>query len=117
VMFHTVIVNILENSVKYKDTEQAKLLIECLSPDNAVEIRLTDNGPGVPKEALEKLFDVFYRADPSRNTQASGPGSGLGLAISQKLINYMGGSISAEASHPRGLSIVIRLPRRKSPQD
>jgi signal transduction histidine kinase len=68
-------------------------------------IRLTDDGPGVPDEALDKLFDVFYRADQSRNTR----GNGLGLAISRKIVNRMGGSMKAELPG-RGLSIVIYLP-------
>jgi K+-sensing histidine kinase KdpD len=51
------------------------------------------------------LFDVFYRADQSRNTR----GNGLGLAISQKIVNRMGGSMKAELTG-RGLSIVMYLP-------
>jgi signal transduction histidine kinase len=73
--------------------------------DNMVEIRLTDDGPGVPEEALDKLFDVFYRVDQSRNTR----GNGLGLAISQKIVNRMGGSMRAELPE-RGLSIRICFP-------
>jgi signal transduction histidine kinase len=106
VLFHTVIVNVLENSVKYKNSETGRLCIECHSTGDTVEIRLTDDGPGVSKEHLKKLFDVFYRADPSRNTK----GNGLGLAISQKIINGMGGNISAGLSEGHGLVIIIRLP-------
>lgn len=109
-LFRRVIINILENSVKYKNTEQGRLEIKCYITGNTFEIRLTDDGPGVPKEMLEKLFDVFYRADPSRNTK----GSGLGLAISQKIINRMGGKITAkqasELTVKHGLAIVIHLP-------
>jgi signal transduction histidine kinase len=120
VLFRSVIINVLENSVKYKNTEQGRIKIECTGDntgDNAaVEIRFTDNGPGVPKEILGKLFDVFYRADPSRNTRVTGQSSGLGLAISQKIIKRMGGTITAEqgsVSEPakkRGRVIVIYLP-------
>jgi signal transduction histidine kinase len=112
VLFHTVIVNILENSVKYKDSETGRLCIVCRIAGDTVEIRLTDDGPGVSKEYLKKLFDVFYRADPSRNTK----GNGLGLAISKKIINGMGGTIHAEQGsifeipEGRGLSIVIGMP-------
>jgi signal transduction histidine kinase len=120
VLFRTVIVNILENSVKYKNTGQGRMAVGCRSfrkdsslPEGEIEIRLTDDGPGVPRETLEKLFDAFYRADPSRNTK----GNGLGLAISQKIVNRMGGTIRAEpGSLPagRGLAIVIRLPAAKT---
>jgi signal transduction histidine kinase len=107
VMFRTVIVNILENSVNYRDKDRACLVINCRPAGDKVEIRLSDDGPGVPEEALEKLFDVFFRADPSRNTK----GNGLGLAISQKIIDRLGGTMKAEApSAGRGLSIIICLP-------
>jgi signal transduction histidine kinase len=106
VLFRSVVVNILENSVKHKDAEQGRIEIAWGVSGERAEIRLADNGPGVPEEVLEKLFDVFYRADPSRNTK----GSGLGLAISKKIINRMGGSMGAGLSEGRGLAIIIGLP-------
>jgi signal transduction histidine kinase len=106
VLFRSVMVNILENSAKYKDAEQGRIEIAWGVSGKMAEIRLTDNGPGVPEEVLEKLFDVFYRADPSRNTK----GSGLGLAISKKIINRMGGDMSAGLSKGHGLVIIISLP-------
>ena len=102
------IINILENAVKYKTAEVGHVTITCAEPaeNNEVEIRLADDGPGVPPASLEKLFDVFYRADPSRNKK----GSGLGLAISAKIIAKMGGTIRAELPASGGLAIVIVLP-------
>jgi signal transduction histidine kinase len=105
VLLRNVIVNILENSAAYKEAEQGRVEIKIDVADNTVEIRLTDDGPGVPDEALDKLFDIFYRTDQSRNTK----GNGLGLAISQKIINRMGGSMWAELPG-RGLLIGIYLP-------
>jgi signal transduction histidine kinase len=106
VLFRSVIVNILENSVKYKDVKQGRIEIEWSVSGKMAEIRLTDNGPGVPEDVVEKLFDVFYRADPSRNKK----GSGLGLAISKKIINRMGGAMNAGLSKEHGLVISICLP-------
>lgn len=102
-----VIINILENSVKYKNTEKGVLHVNSSVVNSTVEITLTDDGPGVPPNALDKLFDVFYRTDPARNNEKKG--SGLGLAIADKTIRRMGGSIHAELPG-HGLSIVIRLP-------
>jgi signal transduction histidine kinase len=109
VLFRNVIINILENSVLYKDTERGRIEISVSRTDAMVEIRLADDGPGVQKESLEKLFDVFYRADPSRNTKGGSLGNGLGLAISQKIVTRMGGSMKAELPE-RGIAIVISLP-------
>ncbi|MDR0721870.1 MAG: HAMP domain-containing histidine kinase [Treponema sp.] len=105
VLFRNVIVNILENSATYKEAEHGRIEIKTGMVDNMVKIGLTDDGPGVPEEVLDKLFDVFYRVDQSRNTK----GNGLGLAISQKIVNRMGGSMQAELAE-RGLSIRIYLP-------
>jgi signal transduction histidine kinase len=103
-----VIINILENSVKYKNTAKGVLRVNSSVIDSTVEITLTDDGPGVPPDALDKLFDVFYRTDPARNTEKKG--SGLGLAIADKTIRRMGGAIRAELPKNGGLSVIIKLP-------
>jgi signal transduction histidine kinase len=105
-MLQNVIVNIFENSIQYSDKEQAELKIQARCINNTAEVVLSDNGPGVKHEQMGQLFDVFYRADPARNTK----GSGLGLAISEKIIRRMNGTIHAEAAEGNGLAIVIRLP-------
>ncbi|GHU61912.1 hypothetical protein FACS189445_4400 [Spirochaetia bacterium] len=103
-----VIINILENSVKYKNTEKGVITVSYSVSGSTAEITLTDDGPGVPPEAVDKLFDVFYRTDPARNNEKKG--SGLGLAIAEKTIRRMGGTIHAELPKTGGLSIVITLP-------
>ncbi|GMO69747.1 MAG: hypothetical protein Ta2A_18060 [Treponemataceae bacterium] len=105
-LFRRVVVNIFENAVKYKTAEKGEMRLEAAQKEGMAEMTFTDNGPGVPPESLEKLFDVFYRADPSRNKK----GSGLGLAISAKIIAKMGGSIRAALPEAGGLAIVINLP-------
>ncbi|GHU94186.1 hypothetical protein FACS189479_06590 [Spirochaetia bacterium] len=117
VLFRRVIINIFENAVKYKIAEQGHIIIDCIETESNgtknVEISLADDGPGVAPESLEKLFDVFYRADQSRNNAArpgERTGSGLGLAISAKIIAKMGGAIRAELPAAGGLAIVIQLP-------
>ncbi|GHV45515.1 hypothetical protein AGMMS49546_31490 [Spirochaetia bacterium] len=118
-LFHRVIINIFENAAKYKTAEKGQMNIRVARTngiEKRAEITFTDNGPGVKTESLEKLFDVFYRADPSRNNVArpgERTGSGLGLAISAKIIAKMGGSIRAELPDAGGLAIVINLPLAK----
>jgi signal transduction histidine kinase len=108
IQLRNVIINVLENSVKYKDAEQGKLVVNCSVVGNMAEITLTDDGPGVPTDSLDKLFDVFYRTDPARNNEKKG--SGLGLAIAEKTIRRMGGTIHAVLPENGGLGIVIHLP-------
>jgi signal transduction histidine kinase len=108
-MLRNVILNILENSVKYKKLERGQMEISAAVINDSVFLRLADNGTGVQADMLPKLFDVFYRTDSSRSKM----GSGLGLAISAKIIERMGGSIHAETPAAGGLAIVIRLPLLK----
>ncbi|MGV8982524.1 sensor histidine kinase [Clostridium sp.] len=103
------VINVLENSVKYKNMKQGKMRIICETDNNSVAIKLEDNGLGVSEEALEKLFDIFYRTDPSRSNPSKG--SGLGLSITAKIIEKLGGSIRAENILEGGLAIIMMLPQ------
>lgn len=100
--------NIFDNSLKYKNRENGTLLIYCDTDGQRAEVRLVDDGPGVPADALENLFDVFYRVDAARGN--AGHGSGLGLAITYRIINLLGGEIKAENAPEGGLAISIILP-------
>ena len=101
-------INILENSLKYKTGTRVKMEI-CLSHENeCAVVTMTDDGPGVPEEMLDRLFDVFFRCDASRN--GAKKGYGMGLAIVVKIIKSFGGDISAENASEGGLSIHIKLP-------
>lgn len=101
--------NILENSLKYKDGETVNVNIRCEEQSDSVNLIIDDDGPGVPPEAVSKLFDVFYRSDPSRNNPHKG--SGLGLAITAKILEHFGGKISAENLSPKGLRIIMTIPK------
>lgn len=109
VQLRNAVINVLENSVKYKNKERGKMRITCGTENNFVVIRLEDNGPGVSEGALEKLFDVFYRTDPSRSNPSKG--SGLGLSITAKILEQLGGSIRAENAQEGGLVIIMMLPK------
>jgi len=102
-----VIINIMENSVTHRSKERGRMDISVSWADSdTIRLRFADDGPGVSADALDKLFDAHYRADPSRNKK----GSGLGLAISSKIIERMGGTYRAELPDTGGLAIVICLP-------
>jgi signal transduction histidine kinase len=108
-LLRNVLVNILENSVRYKTKERGAIEISANAAGEYVMMRFADDGPGVNAENVSKLFDVFYRADPSRSIK----GSGMGLAISKKIIERMGGDVHAELPASGGLAVVIRLPVAK----
>jgi signal transduction histidine kinase len=103
---HNMSINILENCAQYKTKERGTMEIRADVINNSILLRFIDDGPGVNVEALSKLFDVFYRADPSRSEK----GSSLGLAISKKIIERMGGAIYAELPNLGGLAMIIQLP-------
>lgn len=107
VQFRNVLINILENSVKYGNKDNGIMRISCHT-DHAAAVTFTDNGPGVPKDTLEKLFNLFYRGDKARSNTSQG--SGLGLAIAAKIIGLLDGSISAVNASEGGLSITVTLP-------
>jgi two-component system sensor histidine kinase BaeS len=74
-----------------------------------VRLVVRDAGPGVPDDALPRLFDRLYRVAPDRN-RGSG-GAGLGLAICRSIVEAHGGTIAARRSATGGLEIEVRLPR------
>jgi len=71
-------------------------------------LRVSDSGPGVPGDALEKLFQPFYRLDDARGRQTGGVG--LGLAITERAVRFHGGKVSAFNRPGGGLTVEIRLP-------
>jgi two-component system sensor histidine kinase BaeS len=99
--------NLLRNSLAY--TEAGGTLRVVLSRDpGEVGIRFEDTAPGVPEEALPRLFERLYRVEGSRS-RASG-GAGLGLAIARNIVTAHGGRIAAQPSELGGLCIRIALP-------
>lgn len=111
IQFRNVVQNILENSVKYKNEESVEAEIVCTDNETDVIIRIADDGPGVPNEALNKLFELFYRSDASRKNPSNG--SGIGLATAKKIIDMFGGEIKAENVTNGGLAIIITLPKER----
>ncbi len=108
VMISRLLMNITENSVKYKDKAEAHLVISIKKTKENILLIMEDDGPGVPEEDIDRLFDVFYRGDRARRNPAEG--SGLGLAIVKRVMTRMGGSITAENKVQGGLKITAAFP-------
>lgn len=95
-----VITNIISNSIKYMDKEEGKIEVSMKLYGDEVIVGIKDNGKGISKDALNYIFDRFYREDYSRNSLTGG--SGLGLAICKKIIEEHGGRIWAESEEEVG---------------
>jgi two-component system OmpR family sensor kinase len=76
----------------------------------AVEVSLSDQGPGIPAESLDRVFDRFYRGDDERRSN----GSGLGLAIVKSIVEAHGGRVEARSS-TAGATLIARLPQARPP--
>jgi two-component system, OmpR family, sensor histidine kinase BaeS len=102
-----ILVNLLTNAHEYSP-EGASIQVAARALGAEVEISVTDDGPGIPADQLERIFERFTRGDAGL-TQRVG-GTGLGLAISKSLVELHGGSISAESTVGRGSTFRVRLP-------
>jgi signal transduction histidine kinase len=103
-----VLTNVIQNSIKYMQNDDKKINILASDEGNKLVLRIHDNGPGIDAEALPYVFDRFYRAEKSRNTDTGG--SGLGLAIAKQIMEFHGGAIRAESEEGEGTTIVLTLP-------
>ncbi|XID92624.1 sensor histidine kinase [Paenibacillaceae bacterium WGS1546] len=110
-----VLVNILENAMKYMDKPDGRVVIRAAREDGEIVIAVSDNGPGISEEELPLVFDRFYRADPSRNTSTGG--SGLGLSIARQIVEEHGGRIwAAHGEYGIGTTIYMALPEWNKPE-
>ncbi|HMD01956.1 MAG TPA: HAMP domain-containing sensor histidine kinase [Candidatus Baltobacteraceae bacterium] len=105
-LLRQVFTNLLENAIKF--SEQGTISIELSSRDGQATVVVADTGIGIEEEALERVFDRFYRADKSRNRQIEG--TGLGLAIVRSIVRIHGGTVSAERRPEGGTAFRVTLP-------
>ena len=102
-----IIGNILSNALRYSP-EGSQIKIDLLRSATSVQVRIQDGGPGIPPEALEHIFERFYRADRARS-RAEG-GSGLGLAIAKELAEMHSGTLNATNAPEGGAVFILSLP-------
>jgi signal transduction histidine kinase len=106
----TAVANVLENAVKYSGP-QRKIVVEILTPDlDTVTLQVQDNGVGIPRPELKRIFRRFYRVTNDADRQVKG--TGLGLFIVRSIVRRHGGEAFAESEGAgRGSTFTIRLPR------
>ena len=113
-----VLQNLFENAVKYGTESNSSNWIgifAAAAPPNgapAVEIRVADHGPGIPKEEREHIFDSFYRGRRAIHDQIHG--TGLGLTLAKKIVEAHGGTIAVKSEPSQGAEFIIRIPAVQS---
>ncbi|MEP6859386.1 MAG: ATP-binding protein [Deltaproteobacteria bacterium] len=108
-----ILVNLIDNGVKYTQAE-GHVWVAAKQLDATVRIEVRDDGPGISDKHRARVFERFYRADPSRSREAGG--TGLGLSIVKHLVESMGGEVGVEPNTPRGSIFWLQLPRVITPQ-
>jgi Signal transduction histidine kinase len=103
-----VMLNLFHNAVQHTDPEKGDIQLSLATADHGVELAVSDNGFGIPKEHLPMLFDRFYRSDSSRTRKYGG--AGLGLAITKSIVELHGGTIRVESKAEEGTTFYVWLP-------
>lgn len=106
-----VILNLMSNAIKFCDNSNGEITITTSTRNGSVELSVSDNGPGVPKDSQKLIFEAFYQA--KNQTLKKPEGSGLGLTICKKIIDKHEGSIWIENGAESGAVVAFSLPKLK----
>ncbi len=106
--------NIISNAMKYSP-EGGKITFSIKEQEQQIIVSVADNGVGIPKENISKIFDRFYRVDKARTRRLGG--TGLGLAIAKEMVEAHGGRIWASSKEGKGTKISFTLPYIQSEED
>ncbi|WP_228238316.1 PAS domain S-box protein [Allomuricauda sp. M10] len=112
-LISTVFQNLIQNAIKYvikpNDGHTPMVKIEIRSEENELLVQVSDNGKGIKKENMDRVFELYYRAEVE-NT----PGTrGLGLYIVKKIVEDLNGTIKVESKVNKGTSFTVRFPNKK----
>lgn len=105
--FKQMMINLLDNAIKYTP-HGGRVWVEFMKKDNALVIKIQDNGIGIPREDIPRLFERFYRVDKGRTREEGG--TGLGLAIVKHIVQGVKGEIKVESERGKGTIFTIALP-------
>jgi len=108
--FRQVLMNLVGNAIKFTP-EGGRIELEAQQVESEVQVKVRDNGPGIPKEEQKRIFDAFYRL---RKSGEGTEGTGLGLAITESLVKLQGGSLGLESEPGKGSCFYFSLPMAKA---
>jgi hypothetical protein len=103
-----VIINLLSNAVKFCPPGSGRVAVEVRPTPEGIEIRVTDNGPGIAPENQKLVFEKFRQVGDTLTSKPSG--SGLGLAICRRIVEHFGGRIWVESNYGHGATFAVLLP-------
>lgn len=106
VPFGVVLLNLISNAIKHHDSGNAKIQIKVRRNQKANVITVIDNGPGIPEENTQKIFELFETLKPRDEVE----GSGMGLSVVKRLVEHYGGYIKVDANKPRGTKFIVHWP-------
>jgi two-component system phosphate regulon sensor histidine kinase PhoR len=106
-LLHQALVNLIDNAIKYSEGDRP-VRVELRKGQDSVEVAVIDQGPGIERRHLERLFERFYRVDHGRSRQLGG--TGLGLSIVKHIVNVHGGKVAVESTVGRGSTFSVVLP-------
>jgi two-component system phosphate regulon sensor histidine kinase PhoR len=101
--------NLVDNAIKYGRPEGTVVVAARATEDQRIEVSVRDDGPGIPPESLERIFERFYRVDKARSREQGG--TGLGLSIVKHIIQSHQGRVWAESELGKGATVLFTLPR------
>lgn len=107
---HRVFINLIDNAIKYTP-ENGLIRVSALRDGSWVSVFIEDNGIGIPKADLPRIFERFYRADKARSRELGG--TGLGLSIVKHIVELHGGAAGVQSELGRGSKFFFRLPAVK----
>ncbi len=107
-----VLINLIDNAIKY-GLENGNIWLSFQDGKKKTMVTVRDDGPGIPKEHLNRIFERFYRIDKSRTRDVSGGGSGLGLAISKHIVEAHKSTIVVTSEVGQGTTLRFKLTKMK----
>ena len=112
ILFGRAVSNLVDNAVRFTP-DGGQIAIVLTANAQGAEVVVSDTGCGIPAAHISRIFDRFYRVDPSRSTE----GTGLGLALVKSIADLHAGSISVESEVGRGTAVTIRFPGQPIARD
>ena len=106
--FERVILNLVSNAIKFSK-ENSNIYVKVISGDNYVDVIIEDNGEGIPKEDIPKIFEKFMQVDNTLTRKNEG--SGIGLSIVKSFVELHNGEIMVESEINKGTKFTVRLPK------